>query len=96
MNSAWDLAKKTQTCKTPLLLLSKLTLSVCLDSVEKNLRLHFTFFKIGSYALFTGPASTFFTKNNFKLGPMALFTHLKIILLQCFQFLVISGIQTHP
>ena len=33
------------------------------------------------------------------MGPMALFTHLKIILLQCFQFLVlakISYIQTDP
>ena len=27
---------------------------------------------------------------------MALFTHLKIILLQCFQFSVISGIQIDP
>ena len=27
---------------------------------------------------------------------MALFTHLKIILLQCFQFSAISGIQTDP
>ena len=31
-----------------------------------------------------------------KLGPMTLFTHLKIILLQCFQFSTISGIQTNP
>ena len=31
-----------------------------------------------------------------KLGSMALFTHLKIILLQCFQFSVISDIQTDP
>ena len=36
-----------------------------------------------------------------KMGPTALFTHLKIILLQCFQFSVfsfskISSIQTHP
>ena len=35
------------------------------------------------------------------MGPTALFTHLKIILLQCFQFSVfsfskISSIQTHP
>ena len=29
-----------------------------------------------------------------KLGPTALFTYLKIILLQFFQFSVISGIQT--
>ena len=32
----------------------------------------------------------------FNLGPMTLFTHLKIILLQCFQFSVISDIQTDP
>ena len=31
-----------------------------------------------------------------KLGPTALFTHLKIILLQCFQFSIISGIQIDP
>ena len=36
-----------------------------------------------------------------KMGPTVLFTHLKIILLQCFQFSVfsfskISSIQTHP
>ena len=31
-----------------------------------------------------------------KLGPMSLFIHLKIILLQCFQFLAISNIQTDP
>ena len=36
-----------------------------------------------------------------KMGPTSLFTHLKIILLQCFQFSVfsfskISSIQTHP
>ena len=30
-----------------------------------------------------------------KLSPMALFTYLKIILLQYFQFLAISVIQTH-
>ena len=31
-----------------------------------------------------------------KLGPTALFTHLKIILLQCFQFSAINGIQIDP
>ena len=31
-----------------------------------------------------------------KLSLTALFTHLKIILLQCFQFSAISGIQTDP
>ena len=35
-------------------------------------------------------------KTTLKLGLMKLFTHLKIILLQYFQFSAISGIQTHP
>ena len=38
----------------------------------------------------------FSTKTTLKLGPTTLFTYLKIILLQCFQFLGISGIQTDP
>ena len=38
----------------------------------------------------------FFQKNNFKTKSTVLFTHLKIILLQCFQFSAISGIQTDP
>ena len=42
------------------------------------------------------PQVPFSQKTTSKLRPMALFTQLKIILLQCFQFLVISGIQTHP
>ena len=36
----------------------------------------------------------FFRKTTSKLSLMTLFTHLKIILLQYFQFLTISGIQT--
>ena len=38
----------------------------------------------------------FSTKLLLKMGLMALFTYLKIILLQCFQFLTLSDIQTHP
>ena len=41
----------------------------------------------------------FSQKLSLKIGLTTLFTHLKIILLQCFQFSVfnkISGIQTHP
>ena len=38
-----------------------------------------------------GFASTFSAKITLKLGLMALFTHLKIILLQCFQFSVFSN-----
>jgi len=36
------------------------------------------------------------TNFSLKLGPTELLTHLKIVLLQHFQFLVISGIQTDP
>ena len=61
------------------------TLSVSLDSafLRYSMRLHFIF--LGPWALFMGP--TTWKKNAnliLKLGPMALFTHLKIILLQCF------------
>ena len=35
----------------------------------------------------------FLTKTTLKLGSTILFTHLKIILLQCFQFSVINGVQ---
>ena len=38
-------------------------------------------------ALFTGPTTTLLRKKILKMGPTALFTHLKIILLQCFHFL---------
>ena len=55
----------------------------------------FEFFS-GICTLFIRPANTFFSKNNFKNGSTALFTHLKIILLQYFQFSVINGIQTNP
>ena len=46
-----------------------------------------------------GPTTTLFRKKILKMGLTVLFTHLKIILLQCFQFLVsatISSIQTDP
>ena len=39
---------------------------------------------------------SFSIKKTLKLGPTVLFTHLKIILLQCFQFSTISDIQTNP
>ena len=48
-----------------------------------------------------GPTNFIFLSNfSLKMGPTSLFTHLKIILLQCFQFSVfsfnkISSIQTH-
>ena len=54
----------------------------------------------GSRALFTGLTILFFQQFFQKKNcPTTLFVHLKIILLQCFQFSVfnkISGIQTDP
>ena len=52
-------------------------------------------------ALFTVPQITLFSHFLLKMGPTALFTHLKIISLQYFQFQFsvsakISSIQTHP
>ena len=38
----------------------------------------------------------FSVKFSLKIGHTALFTYLKMILLQCFQFLAINGIQTDP
>ena len=38
------------------------------------------------HSLFTGPTTTLFRKKILKMGPMALFTYLKIILLEYFQF----------
>ena len=40
-------------------------LSECLDRVEKCFQLRYAFFS-GSHALFIGPASTLFSKKNFK------------------------------
>ena len=40
------------------------------------------------YALFAGPTTILFRKKILKIGLTVLFTHLKIILQQCFQFLL--------
>ena len=50
---------------------------------------HYALFN-GSCALFTGPTNTLFRKN----GLTVLFTHLKIILLQYFQFLIFNKINS--
>ena len=55
-------------------------------------------FSSESHILFMGPANTFFLKKFYrkktlKLSPTVLFTYLKIILLQYFQFSGISDIQ---
>ena len=54
-----------------------------------------------SCVLFTKPTNLFFSATFFllKMSPIALFTHLKIILLQYFQFSIfsqISDIQMYP
>ena len=43
-------------------------------------------FCVGSVHYSGDPQVQISTKKNLKLGPTVLFTHLKIILLQCFQF----------
>ena len=42
------------------------------------------------------PQVQFLANFSLKLGPTALFIHLKIILLQCFKLSTISDIQTDP
>ena len=49
----------------------------------------------GSRVLFTGPTNLFLAKFSLKIDLTSLFTYLKIILLQCFQFSVVRGIQTN-
>ena len=67
-------------------------LSERLDRAEMIFQLRPTFFT-GSRELLTGPASTFSAKTTLKLSPTVLFTHLKIILLQCFQFSIFNNKQ---
>ena len=64
-----------------------------MDCTENRLCWHLRFL-YGSSALFTGPTSTDFSKFFFKIGSL-LFTHLKVISLQYFQFSIINSIQTH-
>ena len=59
------------------------------------MRLAFVF-KPEFRALFTDPQTSFLAKFSLKIGLTALFTHLKIILLQYFQFSTINDIQTDP
>ena len=49
-------------------------------------------FLVGPVYYLQDPQVLFSTKFSLKLDLMTLFTHLKIILLQCFQFSAISGI----
>ena len=63
---------------------------------EKRAFLRFAEKRVGSMHCLLDLQVFFSAKKTLKLGPTALFTHLKIILLQCFQFSTISGIQTDP
>ena len=79
----------------------QITLSICLDSTSASTSFlfFFSFFLMHAFhcfrrhrALFTRPTTTLFRKKILKMSPIALFTHLIIILLQYFQFLVFSKI----
>ena len=56
----------------------------------------FAFFSLGPMHCSWGPQLQNLAKSTLKLIPTALFTYLKIILLQCFRFSAISDIQTDP
>ena len=49
-------------------------------------------FYVGFVHCLRDPQVLFSAKTTLKLGPMVLFTHLKIILLQYFQFSIINNI----
>ena len=63
---------------------------------EKRILAKFMLFQQVSCTVHGTYKPLFSAKLSLKMGHTTLFTHLKIILLQCFQFLAISGIQTHP
>ena len=80
--------------------LQKLKFSICLDP-RSRFHVHvFSFFFFTRFlhfetiiiihALFMEPTITLFRKKIWKMGHMVLYTYLKIILLQCFQFSVFS------
>ena len=64
-------------------------ISVSLDSTDIQTQLRLAFFE-GPTALFTRPVNTEKRNLTLKLGSTAIFTYLKIISLQCFQFSVFS------
>ena len=71
-------------------------LSVSIDVAENWKLCVSAFFFVGPVHYSRDPLIRISTKFSLKLGPTALFIHLKIILLQYFQFSVISSIQTDP
>ena len=73
--------------------------SIHLDWADFPMRLAFSVFSTGQWVPCTvNETHKLSNSANFslKLDPTVLFTHLKIILLQCFQFSAISDIQTDP
>ena len=68
-------------------------LRVSLDSNRLQILRVYVFF-LGLMNRSRDPQVQNLAKSTLKLGPTALFIHLKIILLQYFQFSAISGIQT--
>ena len=72
-------------------------LSVSMDVAENwKLCVSVGFFFVGPMHYSRDPQIQISANFSLKLGPTALFTYLKIILLQYFQFSVISSIQTNP
>ena len=77
-------------------MVKEILFSVCLERT-KNVRSYVLLKNAWVPCIVYWTCKYFFQqKKTLKLGPTALFTHLKIILLQYFQFSTISGIQTDP
>ena len=96
VNNIWDPLFKTQTQTWLDFSCIQLTLSVCLDCTKNNRCLRLCFFVWVSCIVHETCKYGFQQIFSLKLAPTTLLTHLKIILLQYFQFSVISSIQTNP
>ena len=75
------------------LAVSKRTFSLRLDSIYVTSRLAFGLFVSVPCTVHWTRKYFFPIKNNFKIELITLFTHLKIILLQCFQFSIFNNKQ---
>ena len=86
LSSVWIQLITPASCVWPFFFFFFFLFFVCMCvCVEK----HVLWLSSGSRALFMGPTNLFFlTKFLLKMGLTSLFTYLKIILLQCFQFSV--------
>ena len=71
-------------------------LRVCLDCTDKEKNFASSIFSVGSGYCSQDPQVRKNANLTLKLDSTVLFTLLKIILLHCFQFLAINGIQTDP